>query len=324
MDCPPRPIQAPSGAPKKPEPGFSLNSLIGMKHAKRALAISLGGQHPFLMEGPPGAGKTFLSLCAPGLLPNLSEEEIIEVSRIYSLFGEPRTGNFRPPFRSPHHSISCAAFLGGGSRKVTPGELSLSHKGILFLDEIPEFRRDVIEGLREPLQSGEIHLHRISSSLTLPAHFQLIATMNPCRCGFSQSSNRSCTCSTDSIRTYRKKLSGPILDRFAIYLWLERLPSEDHDSGMTQKEAELLIEKIRVENQKHPKENRDWKALHKRLTLEAQHTIRRLEEKQYLSFRKQEQILRVSLTISQIEGSDVITSDHLNEAWSLRTPDSLL
>lgn len=303
--------------------GFSLDSLVGMAHAKRVLVLSVAGQHPLLLEGPPGSGKTLLSHCAPQLLPNLNENEVREVSRIYSLFGESRIGNIRPPFRSPHHSISAAAFLGGGNRKVTPGELSLSHRGLLFLDELPEFRRDVIEGLREPLQSGEIHLHRISSSLKLPAAFHLIAAMNPCRCGYSQSTHRSCSCSSDSIRNYRKKISGPILDRFRLYLWIERQTHQRLEVGMTQEVAQSLISQVREET-KLFHETQTWNDRKKRLTNPAEQFLSRLEEKQGLSFRRLENILRLALTISQIEQSNLIQRTHLEEAWSLQTPETLI
>lgn len=306
------------------ERGLSLDELWGMNQAKRVLMISLAGQHPLLFEGPPGSGKTFLSLCAPQLLPDLKEEEIREISRIYSLFGESRSGNLRPPFRSPHHSISSAAFLGGGSRKVTPGELSLSHRGVLFLDELPEFRRDVIEGLREPLQSGEIHLHRISSSLTLPARFHLISAMNPCRCGYAQSSHRTCQCSAESIRSYRKKISGPILDRFQLYLWLERGVKNLTSSEISEEQAKHSIEKVREENEKLKKEKTNWTTYKKRLSHSAEQLFIRFEEKRHLSFRKLENILRVSLTIAQIESSPMIQTHHLEEAWSLQTPEVLV
>jgi len=317
--------QANQHHPPKNQPLFPLiEQVVGQEYAKRVLTIALAGCHPLLLEGPPGSGKTLLSHSAASLLPGLSDEELVEVSRVYSFFGEQREGNRIAPFRSPHHSISSAAFLGGGSSQVMPGELSLAHRGLLFLDELPEFRRDAIEGLREPLQSGEIHLHRVSKSILLPARFSLIAAMNPCPCGYSNSNHERCSCSSEAIRSYRKKISGPILDRFPLYLWMETSWNQRQESTNSSHETRKLIEATRKKIRELGLSGGGWLRLKAHLDLASSQLLSKWETKSRASFRRIENILRVSLTTALLDKRDIISKTDLEEAWALRSPESLI
>lgn len=299
---------------------FSFDEILGMSHAKKTLVIALAGDHPLLLEGPPGSGKSRLAYSASSLVPRMDDEALLEVNRIYSFFGENRGNDPYPPFRSPHHSISAAAFLGGGSQKVIPGEISLAHRGVLFLDEFPEFRRDSIEGLREPLQSGEINLHRVSSSIRLPARFSLIAAMNPCPCGYAFSQLKSCSCAPESVRNYRKKLSGPILDRFSLYLWLDFSARSNRVEGFSQNEAQTLIGKVRSYKKEHrilgPMEIKN------RFSEEARSTLDKLGDNHHLSFRKFQHFMAVGFTLALLNGRETIKTTDIEEAWSLKTPDA--
>lgn len=303
---------------------FSFDRVIGHDYPKRVFSIALAGSHPLLLEGPPGSGKTLLTHSAVSLLPPLEEDELIEVSRIYSFFGEQRDGNRIPPFRSPHHSISSSAFLGGGRSQIIPGELSLAHRGLLFLDELPEFRRDAIEGLREPLESGEIHLHRISRSVTLPADFSLVAAMNPCPCGYLSSSLKSCSCSPESIRNYRKKISGPILDRFPLYLWMESVKGNYQKGEPIHRALQNKIRDVRLKIRELPSDDFNWSTILKRLDQSATSWLSKREHECRVSFRRMENAVRVGLTISLLDNRELISVADLEEAWALRSPESLI
>lgn len=294
---------------------FLLEDLRAQPLAKRALMIALAGRHPLLIEGPPGSGKTHLAHCAASLLPPLDASETLEVSRIYSFLGESRGNNSFAPFRSPHHSISASAFLGGGHQQVLPGEVSLAHHGVLFLDELPEYRRDALEGLREPLQSGEIHLHRISKSVCLPAQFHLIAAMNPCRCGYAESSQHSCICTTEAVTHYRKKISGPLLDRFSLYVWMSSsaLNARENDS-VDHATAKALIQKARnfLRDSSCPSA----------LAPSLQRWLELLQIKHQMSFRRQKNLIGVARTIAAFEEREELFETDLEEAWSLRSPET--
>lgn len=202
------------------ETGGLFDSIVGHSAAKFALQVALAGRHHLLLIGPPGVGKSLLAQAARELLPRLRKEEQVELMRIYSL------GNLEAPvcrpFRSPHHSASAASVLGGGNQKVSPGDVSYAHTGILFLDELPEFRKDLLEGLREPLEAREVHIRRVDHAETLPADFTLIAAMNPCPCGHAFSSRGRCTCSLGTRTQYLKRISGPLADRFDLMMVLSR------------------------------------------------------------------------------------------------------
>jgi len=309
----------------------NIDLVRGQSLAKRAMQIALAGRHHLLLVGPPGVGKSLLAGCAPALLPPLADEEMIEIVKNYSLLFDPKTFNFRRPFRSPHHSVSASALLGGGSGQVIPGEVTLAHGGVLFLDEFPEFRRDVVEGIREPLQSGEIHLHRIGHALRLPARFTLIAAMNPCPCGYSLSPQVRCRCPVEKIRGYRKRVSGPLLDRMDLCVVLNpprteapgpiRAPFTQREIGLSIQSAWVLQEK-RFRQTPGVRQNGDLAILDADLDFHLEKPekdwLDALTKKELMSYRGLAKILKVARTIADLEQSSSILLSHLSEAWSLR------
>ena len=302
-----------------------LADIQGQSAARRALMVAAAGGHNLLLNGPPGTGKTLLATRLIGLLPPLSESEALEVAAIHSIAScQPLTQWPNRPFRQPHHTASAPALVGGGSRPK-PGEISLAHQGVLFLDEFPEFDRKVLEVLREPLESGEIAIVRTQDRVTFPASFQLVAAMNPCPCGYLGDSSARCRCSPDQIRRYRSRISGPLLDRIDIHVTLVRettsLASVEPVVGSAQ--AAVAVECAR-------QRQRDRQGcINARLSITELQQYIRLEEADRLwlekagerlglSLRAVHRLLKVARTLADLDQSEGIARSHLAEALQYR------
>lgn len=303
----------------------SIDDVIGHPLAKRALEIALAGRHHLLFVGSPGVGKTMLAQAAASLLPPLFDAELLELAMIHFAADERWNPAMARPFRSPHHSVSSQGFVGGGTGRIVPGELSLAHHGILFLDEFPEFRRDVIEGLREPLQSGEIHLHRLGHSFRLPARFFLITAMNPCPCGFVVSPARRCTCPREKIFAYRKRISGAIVDRLDLGVVMEKAPTRSQGPGVKGETIRARIEAAwnrQFERYGPCVWNGDKLVTSKEPAFELGASANELmDSSRFASLRSEHKLIRISRTIADLEGDETIEAKHIQEAWALRCPD---
>ncbi len=299
--------------------------------AKRAMEIAAAGAHNVLMTGPPGSGKTMLARRITTILPPMSRDEALEVTKIYSVAGLFHAEDIirDRPFRSPHHTISMAGLIGGGS-VPRPGEVTLAHRGVLFLDELPEFPRTVLEVLRQPLEDREVHISRVNASFTYPADFILIAAMNPCPCGYLGDPDHPCTCTDGEIRSYGRKISGPLLDRIDLHVSVMR-PKYSELTATIKGEPSSEVAK-RVEAARHIQEERlaRWHMCsnaqmgHRqlketcRLDKEGTEMLREVFEKLSLSARSYDRIIKVARTIADLEGKEQIESQHVAEAISYR------
>ncbi|MGI9260134.1 MAG: YifB family Mg chelatase-like AAA ATPase [Gammaproteobacteria bacterium] len=320
----------PSEPTLAPDRGPDLADVRGQVVAKRALTIAAAGGHNMLMIGPPGAGKSMLAQRLSGLLPALRIEEILEVASIASVAGRPvdEIATTQRPFRSPHHSASSVALVGGGS-KPRPGEISLSHHGVLFLDELPEFRRTALEALREPLENGVVTISRANETASFPAAFQLIAAMNPCPCGYLGDGSDRCHCPETRVRSYRSTLSGPLLDRFDLHVALERVPiagisdfAPDCTSAAVAAEVSRARE-VQLDSRGCLNARLDDRSLWQevRMGSDARRLLIRAADRWQLSARSCTRILKVAQTIADLESASNPSVGHIAEAIQLRCLD---
>ena len=308
----------------------------GQKQAKRALEIAAAGGHNVIMMGPPGSGKSMLAKAFPSILPDMTFDEALEVTKIHSVAGklDHKQGIIvNRPFRSPHHTTTSIALTGGGN-KAKPGEISLAHNGVLFLDELPEYPRQTVEVLRQPLEDGKITVSRLNQSIEYPASFTLIASMNPCPCGYYGSKTHQCKCSANQIHSYLNKLSGPLMDRIDLHVEVDGVEYKDLKSETVEESSEEIKKRVNKARQIQterfkgtsihnnaemtPAMCRRYCAVNK----ECDNLLKNAFEKLNLTARAHDRILKVARTIADLDGSPDIKTDHIIEAINYRSLDS--
>ena len=315
---------------------IDFSEVKGQTLAKKALEVAAAGGHNVLLIGPPGSGKSMLAKRFPTILPEMTEKESIDTTKIHSIAGVlPKKSPLitTRPFRSPHHTVSSAAMSGGGALPK-PGEISLAHNGVLFLDELPEFRRDVMEALRAPLEDGNVTVSRVAGSLTYPCSFTLIGAMNPCPCGFYGHPTKRCTCSPKAVAKYLGKISGPMLDRLDIHVEVPPVQydelKDDGDSSETSAEIKKRVDRARqIQNERYKDENITCNArltpsqLKKYciLTEDAENILEAAFKKMGLSGRAYDRLLKVSRTLADLDESEYIESYHIAQAIQFRSLD---
>jgi len=315
---------------------FDFADVKGQTHVKRALEIAAAGHHNVILIGPPGSGKTMLSKRIPGILPELTLNESLETTKLFSISGHLHKEGLveNRPFRSPHHTISDVALIGGGRGLPRPGEVSLAHHGVLFLDELPEFKKSVLEVMRQPLEDGIVTIARANASLTFPSQFMLVAAMNPCPCGFSTDPKRECSCTMHDIQRYLNKVSGPLLDRIDIHVDVPPVDVAhlaDFKKGESSSDIRRRVVRARnIQSERfnehtptHTNAGMNSNEIERFCSLDptSQKLLHTAMEKLGLSARAFNRILKVSRTIADLDGADSICSHHVAEAIQFRSLD---
>jgi len=323
-------------SPKKkliiPANEYDFSLIKGQAHAKRALMISAAGGHNVLMNGSPGSGKTLLSRSLPSILPDLNDQEILEVSRIYSSIG--LLNKEKPlittrPFRAPHHSSSLVSLVGGGSIP-RPGEVSLAHRGILFLDEMPEFPKQTLETLRQPLEDGKVTIARAQITLEFPARFILVGAQNPCPCGYYGDEDKECTCTTTQIKNYNQKISGPLLDRIDMHIFVKKVKYKELENNTEAESSKNIKQKViqarKIQNSRFKNENiftnseMSLRDIRKYCLIpeDAKNLLKQAVQTYNLSARGYFRLLKVSRTIADLENTPNLKTEHIAEALQYR------